>query len=82
MPVSAIFLLNRPGMKTARLVLSVIGLVAISLTYITHNLYFLVIAIGAFIGGLYFMGAIGPAPKKQNPAKKDDGSAGKKNDRK
>ena len=46
-------------MKTARLALSLVGLVAISLAYITHDLYFLVIAIGAFIAGLFFMGAIG-----------------------
>jgi hypothetical protein len=60
-------------MKTARLLLSLVGLIAISLAYITHNLYFLVIAIGAFIAGLYFMGAIGQRSdqNKKPVAKKD-----------
>lgn len=66
-------------MKTARLLLSIVGLVAISLTYITHNLYFLVIAIGAFVGGLYFMGAIGSGSKQKIPSKKEDTPPGKKN---
>jgi hypothetical protein len=67
-------------MKTARLLLSLIGLVAISLAYITHSLYFLVVAIGAFIAGLYFMGAIGQRSdqSKKQIAKKDSRN-GKKN---
>ena len=68
-------------MKTARLALSLVGLVAISLAYITHDLYFLVIAIGAFVAGLYFMGAIGqrseqgkkPAPAKDSRNKNRNG---------
>ena len=44
-------------MKTVRLLLSIVGLIAISLTYITGNLYFLILAIGAFIAGLYFHGS-------------------------
>ena len=61
-------------MKTVRLALSLVGLLAITLAYITHDLYFLIIAIGAFVAGLYFMGAIGERsdqPRKGAPAKKD-----------
>jgi len=60
-------------MKPVRLLLSVVGLVAISLTYITHDLYFLLIAIVAFVAGLYFMGAIGRSSGQDQkfPAKKD-----------
>jgi len=65
-------------MKTVRLLLSIVGLIAISLTYITGNLYFLILAIGAFIAGLYFMGAIGRSPEQKVPAKKDDRPTGKK----
>jgi hypothetical protein len=65
-------------MKPFRLVLSLVGLAAISLAYITYNLYFLVIAIAAFIVGLFFMGAIGqrsasskvPTKSKQTAEKK------------
>jgi hypothetical protein len=66
--------------KTIRLLLSLVGLVAISLAYITHDLYFLVVAIGAFVAGLYFMGAIGrqSGQNQKLPPKKDQ-RAGKKN---
>ncbi len=33
------------------------GLVALALAYYTGNLYYLILAVGAFIGGLYLMGA-------------------------
>lgn len=44
-------------MKTSRLVVSLIGLAAIALTYYTHNVYYLLIAVIAFFAGLYMMGA-------------------------
>jgi hypothetical protein len=67
-------------MRIARLLLSLLGLVAISLAYITHDLYFLLIAIGAFVAGLYFMGAIGrpPDPNRKLPPRKDGQTAKKK----
>ncbi|MDA4131026.1 MAG: hypothetical protein OK457_09670 [Thaumarchaeota archaeon] len=46
-------------MQLVRLVLSLVGLIAIALGYITHDLYFLILAIIAFIAGLYIMGALG-----------------------
>ncbi len=35
-----------------------IGLIAIALTYVTHSLYFLALAVIAFFVGLVLMGAI------------------------
>lgn len=65
-------------MKTGQLILSVIGLVAIILAYVTERLEFLIIALAAFIGGLYFMGALGkrPVTKEEDG---DDTKNGKKN---
>jgi len=60
--------------------LSLVGLVAISLAYITHDLYFLIIAIVAFVAGLYFMGAIRRSSgQDQKLSAKKDGPTGKKN---
>ena len=46
-------------MKIPQLALSLIGLVAILLAYKTGEVEFLIIALAAFGGGLYYMGAIG-----------------------
>ena len=56
-------------MKPVRLLLSLIGLVAIALAYITGDLYFLIIAIAALFGGLYLMGALGRSGQQDNQNK-------------
>jgi flagellar biosynthesis component FlhA len=57
-------------LKTAQLVLSIIGLIAIALAYITGKLEFLIIALAAFIGGLFYMGAIGRRSKSNESSTK------------
>jgi flagellar biosynthesis component FlhA len=59
-------------LKTAQLILSIIGLVAIALAYITSQLAFLIIALAAFVGGLFYMGAIGrrSSSSKEEPSEK------------
>src|SRR5271169_1678202 len=44
-------------MKIERTILSIVGLVAIALAYLTGNFYFLLLAIVVFFIGLYAMGA-------------------------
>ncbi len=44
-------------MRPLRTLLALIGLVAIVLTYVTRNLYFLIIAVAALFAGFYLMGA-------------------------
>ena len=56
-------------MKTGRLIVSLIGLGALALAYYTGNLYFLVIAVLAFVVGLYLMGA-NKKPASQKSAEK------------
>ena len=58
-------------MKLGRLVLSLVGLVMVLLSYVYHNLYFLVIAIIAFFVGLYLMGASNKPEAKTKAAKND-----------
>lgn len=59
-------------MKTSRLIVSLIGLVAIVLTYYTGNLYYLIIAVAAFFAGLYMMGANRrPAETKKTKGERD-----------
>ncbi|MHB8567221.1 MAG: hypothetical protein ACYC7D_12635 [Nitrososphaerales archaeon] len=63
-------------MKIGRTVLAVIGLLAIALTYITRNLYFLALSIIVFFVGLAVMGAIG-RPKQMphdEPSKSKKGN--------
>ena len=58
-------------MKTGRLVVSLIGLAALALAYVTRSVAFLGLAIAAFIGGLYLMGA------NKKPRKKDESATDK-----
>lgn len=44
-------------MKIGRLVLALIGLVALAIAYFTGSLIFLGLAVAAFVVGLYLMGA-------------------------
>ncbi|MGA2874485.1 MAG: hypothetical protein ABSE82_02990 [Nitrososphaerales archaeon] len=44
-------------MKTGRLIVSLIGLAALAVAYFTGSIIFLGLAVVAFIGGLYLMGA-------------------------
>ena len=53
-------------MKIGRLVLAVVGLAALAVAYFTGSLLFLVVAVVAFVAGLYVMGA------NKKPIKKDD----------
>ena len=65
-------------MKTSRLVVSLIGLVAIALAYYYQNVYYLIIAVIAFFAGLYMMGANRrPAQTKKEP----ESDSGKKTPR-
>ncbi len=43
-------------MRPARVVLALVGLVALLLAYLTGSIYLLVVAVIAFIVGLYLMG--------------------------
>lgn len=54
-------------MKTGRLIVSLIGLVALAVAYFTGSIIFLGLAVVAFIGGLYLMGA-----NKRPVQKKDE----------
>ena len=62
-------------MKTVQLVLSLVGLIAIALAYKTGSLDFLIIALAAFIGGLFYMGAIG---RRVTTTEESDSQAEKK----
>jgi hypothetical protein len=53
-------------LKLAQLALSLIGLAAIILAYVTGKVEFLIIALVAFVGGLYYMGAIGRRSNTEN----------------
>jgi uncharacterized membrane protein len=44
-------------LKVSRLIVAIIGLAALGLAYFTGSVLFLVVAVVAFIGGLYLMGA-------------------------
>jgi len=55
-------------LKTAQLALSLLGLASIALAYKTGQVAYLIIALAAFIGGLYYMGAIG---RRSSNAKQD-----------
>lgn len=61
-------------MKPVRLILSLVGLAAIILAYVTGRLEFLIVALIAFIVGLYYMGAVG----RKSTAKDRDSIAQKK----
>jgi len=63
-------------LKTIQLVLSIIGLVSIALAYKTGDIDFLIIALAAFIGGLYYMGAIGRRSSGQNQDPKSEKKTG------
>jgi len=56
-------------LKTAQLLLSIVGLAAIALAYITGRVEFLIIALAAFVGGLFYMGAIGRRAAKDKSQK-------------
>lgn len=49
-----------------RLILSLVGLAAIILAYVTGKLEFLIVALLAFVAGLYYMGAIGRRAKAKD----------------
>ncbi|HXQ93349.1 MAG TPA: hypothetical protein VN739_10120 [Nitrososphaerales archaeon] len=68
-------------MKPARLLLSLVGLVAIGLAYKTGNLDFLFIAIAALFGGLYLMGALSRSGQQddENKTNSKDKSSKDKN---
>jgi membrane protein implicated in regulation of membrane protease activity len=53
-------------LKAGRLIVSLVGLVALALAYYTGNLFFLILAVVAFIGGLYLMGANRKPQEKKN----------------
>jgi len=57
-------------LKPVRLLLSIVGLIAIILAYVTGKLEFLIVALVAFAAGLYYMGAIG----KRSSSTKDQDS--------
>jgi hypothetical protein len=59
-------------LKIPQLVLSLIGLAAIALAYETGKLEFLIIALAAFVGGLYYMGALGRKNGTEQTEKKND----------
>jgi hypothetical protein len=61
-------------MKIPQLILSLIGLAAILLAYVTGEVAFLIIALVAFVGGLYYMGAIG---RKSIPKDEETGKSAK-----
>lgn len=52
-------------MKIGRLILALVGLAALAVAYYTGSIYFLAIAVIAFVVGLYVMGA------NRKPIKKD-----------
>jgi len=54
-------------LKTGRLIVSLIGLAALAVAYFTGSIIFLGLAVVAFIGGLYLMGA-----NKKPVQKKDE----------
>ena len=64
-------------LKPARLILSLIGLVAIGLAYRTGNPDYLLIAIAALFGGLYLMGALGRASSSQQDNQDKSSTKGK-----
>ncbi len=68
-------------MKTAQIALSLLGLAAIALAYKTGQVAYLIIALVAFVGGLYYMGAIGrrSGSAKQDP--KSDKTTGNTKDK-
>ena len=68
-------------MKTSRLIVSLIGLVAIALTYYTGNLYYLIIAVAAFFAGLYMMGANRRPAEKRKTREEREADSRKKNAR-
>jgi hypothetical protein len=53
-------------LKIPQLILSLIGLGAIILAYVTGKLDYLIIAVAAFVGGLYYMGGFGKRAVKSN----------------
>jgi hypothetical protein len=64
-------------LKTAQIALSLLGLASIVLAYKTGQVAYLIIALVAFIGGLYYMGAIGrrsSTPKQDPKSEKDAGN--------
>ncbi|MGI0091821.1 MAG: hypothetical protein ACREBS_08935, partial [Nitrososphaerales archaeon] len=64
-------------MKTGRVVVSLIGLVAIILTYVFQNLYFLIVAIVAFAVGLFMMGALRRlSQRKSQQQREEEGKRG------
>ncbi len=58
-------------MKIGRLILALIGLVALVIAYFTGSLIFLVLAVAAFVAGLYLMGA-NKKPIKKTDDEKDE----------
>lgn len=65
-------------MKIGRLALAVVGLVALAVAYFTGSLVFLVVAIVAFIAGLYVMGAHKRPINESDKEKRDQGKKGSK----
>jgi len=65
-------------LKTPQLILSLLGLVAIALAYWTGKLEFLIIALAAFVGGLYYMGAIGKRSTSREESKSQKNSGNTK----
>ena len=65
-------------MKPARLLVALIGLVAIGLAYRTENPDFLLLAVAALFAGLYLMGALSRSGQQEN----DDKSNSKSRDAK
>jgi Na+/proline symporter len=63
-------------LRTGRLLISLIGLAALALAYLTGSVVFLGLAVVAFIGGLYLMGA-NKKPVKKNDESATDKSSGK-----
>jgi Na+/proline symporter len=58
-------------LKVSRLIVAIIGLAALGLAYFTGSVLFLVVAVVAFIGGLYLMGANKkPVQKGENASEK------------